>query len=153
LDLRESITGRIRLNDDEPLAPDATKISVPNKAASTTSPTAFCLICAPSSHRPADRAAPARRASDGATTHRGASFFQVPGMTGIERATKHVTAFVHVVFTALFGVGFSVVVALAQRGELIESRERLGGRTLFSAALRDWDAVIDDDCWLYCTNL
>jgi hypothetical protein len=68
-------------------------------------------------------------------------------------ATKNITAFAHVVFTALLGARFSVVVALTQRSELIESRERLGRPALFPAALRDRSAVVDDVRRFYLTHL
>ena len=74
-------------------------------------------------------------------------------MIRIERAAEHIAAFVHVVFTALFGVGFGVVMALTQRSELIDVRKRLCGQALFPAAFRYRGAVVDNVRRFYLANL
>jgi hypothetical protein len=65
-------------------------------------------------------------------------------MIAIIRPTKYITALSHPIRLAeLFGTRFGVVMAIAQGRKVIEGRERLCGRTLFAAVLRDRRAMVD----------
>jgi len=66
--------------------------------------------------------------------HRDDSFVSVvlfvPRMVAVQRPAENVTALSHPIrLTELFGARFGVVMARAQRGELIEGRKCLGGRS------------------------
>jgi len=81
-------------------------------------------------------------------------FLPVPGVIRIKWSSEKIAALVHVVLlTELFGARFGVVVARTQRRKPIEGRERLGGRALFAAILRDRRTMVDRLCRNNFTDL
>jgi hypothetical protein len=67
-------------------------------------------------------------------------------MLGVVWTAENIATLAHVVLAALLSVRLGVMVALAQRGELIEGRKR-------RAASRDRDAVVNHSRRLDFTNL
>jgi hypothetical protein len=65
-------------------------------------------------------------------------------VVAIVRSAKYIATRAHpVLLTKLFGSRLLIMVRRAQAGELVEGQKRFHGETLFAAAFRDWDAMID----------